>query len=115
MKYKSSTYNFRYENVAEIPTVRTTRYGKNSFRLQSARVWNSLLNEIRKTENFKQFKRLVGTWTGPGALCAKLSYVFYAVWLSCFACVCFICFVLFSFSLHRLDACSMFFLVQLCY
>ena len=28
VNYKSSNYNFRYENMAEIPTVRTTRYGK---------------------------------------------------------------------------------------
>ena len=65
VKYKSSNYNFRYENMAEIPTVRTTRYGKNSFRFESARVWNSLPNEMRKTENFKEFKRLIRTWTGP--------------------------------------------------
>ena len=70
VNYKSSNYNFRYENMAEIPTVRTTRYGKNSFRFESARVWNSLPNDIRKVENFKEFKRLIRTWTGPGCKCS---------------------------------------------
>ena len=44
--------------MAEIPTVRTTRYGKNSFRFESARVWNSLPNDMGKVENFKEFKSL---------------------------------------------------------
>ena len=70
VNYKSSNYNFRYENMAEIPTVRTTRYGKNSFRFESARVWNSLPNDMRKVENFKEFKRLICTWTGPGCKCS---------------------------------------------
>ena len=70
VNYKSSNYNFRYENMAEIPTVRTTRYGKNSFRFESARVWNSLPNDMRKVENFKEFKRLIRTWTGPGCKCS---------------------------------------------
>ena len=70
VKYKCSNYNFRYENMAEIPTVRTTRYGKNSFRFESARVWNSLPNEMRKAENFKEFKRLIRTWTGPECKCS---------------------------------------------
>ena len=31
VNYESSNYNFRYENMAEIPTVRTTRNGKTPF------------------------------------------------------------------------------------
>ena len=44
--------------MAEIPTVRTTRYGKNSLRFESARVWNSLPNDMRKVENFKEYPHL---------------------------------------------------------
>jgi hypothetical protein len=29
---KNNKYNFRYSNTAHIPTVKTTRYGLNSFR-----------------------------------------------------------------------------------
>ena len=36
-----------------LPTVRTSRYGKNSFRFEAARVWNSLPNEIRCANNSK--------------------------------------------------------------
>ena len=49
----SSNYYFRYENMTAVPTDRKTRYDKASFFFESARVWNSLPNEMRKTENFK--------------------------------------------------------------
>ena len=42
VKLKNNKYNFRYENMLQLPTVRTSRYGKNSFRFEAARVWNSL-------------------------------------------------------------------------
>ena len=71
VKYKNAKYNFRYENMLQLPTVRTSRYGKkkNSFRFEAARVWNSLPNEIRCAENMKEFKRLVHTWTGLKCKC----------------------------------------------
>ena len=31
VNYKSSNHNFRYQNTAAVPTVRTTRYGKTPF------------------------------------------------------------------------------------
>ena len=70
VKLKDNKYNFRYENMLQLPTVRTSRYGKNSFRFETARVWNSLPNEIRCANNFKEFKRLVHTLTGPGCKCS---------------------------------------------
>ena len=38
VKLKENEYNFRYENMLQLPTVRTSRYGKNSFRFEAARV-----------------------------------------------------------------------------
>ena len=70
VKLKNNKYNFRYENMLQLPTVRTSRYGKNSFRFEAARVWHSLPNEIRCANNFEEFKRLVHTWTGPGCKCS---------------------------------------------
>ena len=70
VKYKNAKYNFRYENMLQLPTVRTSRYGKKCFRFEAARVWNSLPTEIRCAENFKEFKRLVHTWTGPECKCS---------------------------------------------
>ena len=48
VQLKSSAYSFRYENTVKVPTVRTVAYGQRSFRFESARVWNSLPNELRK-------------------------------------------------------------------
>ena len=50
LELKQSSYNFRYENTAKVPKVRTTAYGKKSFRFEAARVWNSLPNEMRTAE-----------------------------------------------------------------
>ena len=35
-----------------------------SFRFEAAQVWNSLPNEVRLAENYKQFRRLLKTWDG---------------------------------------------------
>ena len=37
---KNNKYNFRYNNTAHIPTVKTTRYGLNSFRYYASKTWN---------------------------------------------------------------------------
>ena len=65
VKVKQSNYTLRYENILEIPNVRTTTYGKNTFRFGAAQVWNSLPNELRTVSEYKDFVRLVRTWTGP--------------------------------------------------
>ena len=56
--------SFRYDNLVDVPRVRTTKYGKSSFCYEVAGVWNSLPNDLRKVEDFKEFKRLVNTWSG---------------------------------------------------
>ena len=70
VKVKSSTYNFRYSNILETPQVRTTRYGKNSFRFEAVQVWNSLPEDIRTVDKYKDFVRLIRTWTGSKCKCA---------------------------------------------
>ena len=52
VEIKQSNYTFRYQNTAKLPTVRTVTYGRRSFRFESARVWNSLPNDIRTAESF---------------------------------------------------------------
>ena len=66
VKIKPSTYNFRAEKQAEIPSVNTTRYGLRSFRSEAARVWNSLPNELRVAESYPQFRRLIRGWDSLG-------------------------------------------------
>ncbi len=69
-KLQTSVYNCRYDHMIEVPTVRTTRYGQNSFRFEAARVWNSLPPDIRRQDNYNEFRRLVRTWTGPKCKCS---------------------------------------------
>ena len=70
VQLKTSSYAFRYENTIKVPTVRTVTYGQCSFRFESARVWNSLPNDMRKVSEFAEFRRQIRTWTGPSCKCA---------------------------------------------
>ena len=70
LSYKNSIYSFRYDNLVDVPRVRTTKYGKSSFCYEAAGVWNSLLNDLHKVEDFKEFKRLVNTWSGSSCKCS---------------------------------------------
>ena len=51
---KHNSYSFRYSNLAEIPQVRTTFYGKKSFRFGAAKLWYSLPNSLRQIFSFKE-------------------------------------------------------------
>jgi hypothetical protein len=70
LQYKNSTYNFRYRNLVELPTPRTERYGKNSFRYSAARLWNSLPAEFRECTSYSQFSSLIKSWDGPECKCS---------------------------------------------
>ena len=70
LSYKNSAYTFRYDNLVDVPRVRTTKYGKSTFRYEAAQVWNSLPNELRKVEDFREFRRLVDTWSGAACKCS---------------------------------------------
>ena len=61
---KKSTYNFRRENQASLPAVKSTMYGLRSFRNEAAQIWNCLPNDLRLAESFPQFKRLLHAWDG---------------------------------------------------
>lgn len=70
---KNASYNFRNENQATVPQVRSTRYGLRSFRYEAARIWNSLPNELRKAESYPQFRRLLHAWDGVICKCPSCS------------------------------------------
>ena len=70
---KKSNYNFRRENQASLPTVKSTRYGLRSFRYEAARIWNCLPNNVRLAESFSQFKRLLHAWDGDICGCPSCS------------------------------------------
>ena len=50
---KKHQYSFRYKNTAQLPQVRTTRYGINSFRFTAAKFWNELPQNFRNETDFK--------------------------------------------------------------
>ena len=54
VSHKTCAYSFRYDNLIDLPRVRTTKYGKSSFCYEAAAVWNSLPNELRKVEDFNE-------------------------------------------------------------
>jgi hypothetical protein len=63
---KDCKYNFRYSNIIEIPRVRTTTYGKNSFKYIAAVLWNDLPDDFRKISNFKvRPKKKICVFTAP--------------------------------------------------
>ena len=69
----NSSYNFRRENKASIPQVKSTRYGLRSFRYEAARIWNCFPNDLRKAESFPQFRRLLHAWDGIICKCPSCS------------------------------------------
>jgi hypothetical protein len=46
--FKNSKYSFRYSNIVEIHRVKTTTYGKNSFKYTAAVLWNDLPDDFIK-------------------------------------------------------------------
>ena len=46
---RESSYNFRYTNILQVPHVKTTKFGKNSFRYAAPVLWNSLPENFRNT------------------------------------------------------------------
>jgi hypothetical protein len=69
IKIKDTKYCFRYDNITEIPSVRTTRYGLKSFRYTAAKLWNQLPNHFRTQTSFNQFKNLINSWNGNSCHC----------------------------------------------
>ena len=70
-----TSYNFRYNNIVQVPHVRTTKYGKNSFKYAAAVLWNSFPDDFRKVKKFNQFKSLISKWNGGGGGVVNVIYV----------------------------------------
>jgi hypothetical protein len=70
IKIKNNSYSFRYKNTTDIPQVRTTSYGLNSFRFGAAKLWNSLPEHVRNESSYNQFRILVNSWNGENCKCS---------------------------------------------
>ena len=53
-----------------LPRVNQTKYGLNSFRYEGAKLWNSLPEDIKSSENLITFKRLIKAWNGTTCRCS---------------------------------------------
>ena len=73
LSFKQNSYNSRRQNQVEVPQVNTTKYGLESFRYEATRIWNSLPNNIRTVDSYKEFKRLLQVWEGPLCNCSVCS------------------------------------------
>ena len=62
--FKNNHYSFRYTRMAEIPQVRTTRFGSSFFRCSAAKTWDFLPQHFREVHNFNHFKSLINAWNG---------------------------------------------------
>jgi hypothetical protein len=54
----------KHQKSINQPTVKTTRYGLNSFRYYASKTWNELSDHFRKETYFNHFKSLINSWNG---------------------------------------------------
>ena len=59
---KKSTYELRDVSLLVLPLVKTSTYGLNSHRYQSAKLWNTLDDNVKCATNMKEFKTLMEKW-----------------------------------------------------
>ena len=71
---RDNIYNFRYSNILQIPQVKTTKFGKNSFSYAAPVLWNSLPDQFRKEADFNQFKNLISCWNGTDCKCMACKF-----------------------------------------
>ena len=68
---RNSKYYFRYNNILDIPQVRTSRHGKKKqFKFATDTLWNSLPDHFRTENSFSQFKSLMQSWNGTKCCCS---------------------------------------------
>ena len=69
---QQTKHNLRQTGLLNLPPTRTVKYGKNSIHFEGAKIWNHLPQNIRCSENFSAFKRLLKTWNGCQCPICKL-------------------------------------------
>ena len=79
---KNSKYSFRYSNILEIPQIKSTRYGKKSFRFAAPTLWNSLPDHFRTENSFSQFKSLLQSWNGSKCRCSACRWLKFCFWFA---------------------------------
>ncbi len=70
-KLRKTAYELKgEENLSlEVPTIRTETFGRHSLRTLAPQVWNSIPSNTRWAVTLKEFKTLLGTWSGIQCKC----------------------------------------------
>ena len=68
LRDRPSTYPTRRLDLY-VPKVNQITFGYRSYTYEAPTIWNSLPLDIRKSENFYMFKKLLGSWNGPSCRC----------------------------------------------
>ena len=71
---RPSKYPTRRPLNIYVPRVNQVKFGYRSFKYEAPTVWNSLPNEIRTSQNFPIFKKLIKLWNGPMCRCNFCKY-----------------------------------------
>jgi hypothetical protein len=59
LNLRQSKYSLRGKHILQIPKVNTTTYGLKSWRYQATKLWNSLPDTARATENYEMFSNSI--------------------------------------------------------
>ena len=66
---KQNQYELRNGGQMIQPKVRTEKYGRNSFRYQGSKIWNSLPPDMKTASCINQFKNMLLQWYGEICSC----------------------------------------------
>ena len=78
---KSYKYTFRYNSILDIPQVKTSTFGKKSFRFAATTLWNSIPNHFRIENRFSHFRSLIRSWLGMSVFCMQIDTIPLSVFL----------------------------------
>ena len=66
----SNVHNTRGKLKLNLPNYKYVKYGKDTFSYNGTMLWNMLSDDLKCTENFSDFKRLLNAWEGPHCSCS---------------------------------------------
>ena len=65
----SRAYNYQDPSILTLPKYSTNAHGKKCFMYECAKLWNSISNGIKTTENISEFITLRKKWNGTHCIC----------------------------------------------
>ena len=62
-------YEYRDPSILTLPKYNTNTHSKKCFMYEGVKLWNSISNGIKTTENISEFKTLLKKWNGFLCIC----------------------------------------------